>query len=61
MKDVYAVVEKRSRLLRTRILAAVEFLDQLYQYGRAGIIIFDGLGRVGYDEDVKPLDVLIDE
>ncbi|MCL2146899.1 MAG: ATP-binding protein [Synergistaceae bacterium] len=61
MKEVYAIVEKRSRLLRTRIRAAVEFLDQLFQYGRAGRIKIDDLGRAGYDEDLTPLDVLIDE
>lgn len=32
-------------LLRTKIRAAIEFLDQLYQYGRAGKTVINELGR----------------
>ena len=60
MKEVLAVIEKRSNLLRTRIRAAVEFLDQLYQYGQAGNIKIDDLGQPGYEEDLTSLDPLLD-
>jgi hypothetical protein len=38
-------------LLRTRIRAAVEMLDQLYQYGRTGEIQATELGQISFDED----------
>ena len=38
-------------LLRTRIRAAIEFLDQLYQYGSAGRTTITALGKESYDED----------
>jgi hypothetical protein len=38
-------------LLRTRIRAAVEMLDQLYQYGEVGEIQVTELGQISFDED----------
>ena len=32
-------------LLRTKIRAAIEFLDQLYQYGKAGKTVINELGK----------------
>jgi Cdc6-like AAA superfamily ATPase len=48
--------DDRSYLLRTRIRAAVEKLDQLYQYGRLGDIKIDELGKISYDEDLPELE-----
>ena len=42
--------DKRSPL-RTRIRAAVEILDQLYQYGKAGNITVNELGHMDYSEN----------
>jgi len=52
--------ESRGYLLRTRIRGAIEGLDQLYQYGKAGNIVVGDLGEVTYEEDVPSLDGLVD-
>lgn len=39
-------------LLRTKIRAAIEFLDQLYQYGKAGKTAVNALGEETFAEDV---------
>lgn len=38
-------------MLRTRIRAAIELLDQLYQYGEAGKIRITELGQESFEED----------
>lgn len=44
-------------LLRTKIRAAIEFLDQLYQYGRAGKTVINELGEESLaKEDVPSLE-----
>ncbi|MDR3364281.1 MAG: ATP-binding protein [Clostridiales Family XIII bacterium] len=43
--------EKHGYLLRTRIRAAVEILDQLYQYGEAGDIRSGALEQLTFEED----------
>lgn len=43
-------------LLRTKIRAAIEFLDQLYQYGRAGETTINELGEEVYTEDVPAIE-----
>lgn len=45
-------------LLRTKIRAAIEFLDQLYQYGKAGNTSINELGRESFEEDVPSLEEL---
>lgn len=45
-------------LLRTKIRAAIEFLDQLYQYGQAGKTSVNELGKETFDEDVPSLEDL---
>ena len=45
-------------LLRTKIRAAIEFLDQLYQYGQAGKTSVNELGKETIDEDVPSLEEL---
>jgi hypothetical protein len=52
ISELYSAAEKRGYLLRTRIRAAVEILDQLYQYGRAGDIRVNELRQASYSEDV---------
>lgn len=39
-------------LLRTKIRSAIEFLDQLYQYGKAGKTTINELGEETFAEDV---------
>lgn len=48
-------------LLRTKIRAAIEFLDQLYQYGRAGNTRIDELGKETFEEEVPSLEGLTEE
>lgn len=43
-------------LLRTKIRAAIEFLDQLYQYGKAGHTTVNELGLETFTEDVPSLE-----
>ncbi len=43
-------------LLRTKIRAALEFLDQLYQYGKAGKTVINELGEETFTEDVPLLE-----
>ena len=45
-------------LLRTKIRAAIEFLDQLYQYGEAGSTKITELGKERYDEETPELEDL---
>ena len=42
-------------LLRIRIRAAIELLDQLYQYGKVGKISVTELGKEQFEEDDTPL------
>ena len=42
-------------LLRTQIRAAIEFFDQLYQYGEAGATKITELGKETFEEDVPEL------
>lgn len=43
-------------LLRTKIRAAIEFLDQLYQYEKAGKTTINELGKETFAEDVPSLE-----
>lgn len=51
---LYAVTESGGYLLRTRIRAAIEYLDQLYQYGAASESVTAPLQQERYDEDETP-------
>ena len=51
---IYQVTESGGYLLRTRIRSAIEFFDQLYQYGEAGKTKVTKLGKETYDEDDTP-------
>ena len=57
---LFSATEKRGYLLRTRIRAAVEILDQLYQYGKAGNITINELGQADYSENLTSLESIID-
>lgn len=46
-------------LLRTKIRSAIEFLDQLYQYGKAGTTSVNELGKEVFDEDTPSLEELL--
>jgi len=62
VREVLKASENRGYLLRTRIRAAVELLDQLYQYRQAGEIRINELGEPQYQEDELPsLDECINE
>lgn len=45
-------------LLRTKIRAAIEFLDQLYQYGKAGHTTVNELGQETFTEEIPSLEEL---
>lgn len=48
---LYAATEAGGYLLRTRIRAAIELLDQLYQYGNASDVRVSALTGERYDEE----------
>lgn len=50
------VTQSGGYLLRTKIRAAIEFLDQLYQYGKAGKTVINELGEETFTEDVPLLE-----
>lgn len=51
-----AATQSGGYLLRTKIRAAIEFLDQLYQYGKAGKTVINELGEETFTEDVPLLE-----
>lgn len=59
IEDIFYITEKKGYLLRTRIRAAVELLDQLYQYGNAGNIKLKELESGKFDEDTPSLEELL--
>ncbi|ATW24513.1 BREX system ATP-binding domain-containing protein [Candidatus Formimonas warabiya] len=59
-RQILKASENRGYLLRTRIRAAVEVLDQCYQYGQAGDIRINDLGEPQYaDEELPSLEEYI--
>ena len=53
-ETIYAATESGGYLLRTKIRAAIEFFDQLYQYGEAGKTKITELGKETFEEDDTP-------
>ena len=53
-ETLYSATEAGGYLLRTKIRAAIELFDQLYQYGEAGKIKVTELGRESFEEDDTP-------
>ena len=53
--SLVASTEAGGYLLRTKIRAAIEFLDQLYQYGKAGNTTINELGEETFEEDVPTI------
>lgn len=51
---IYAATESGGYLLRTKIRAAIEFFDQLFQYGEAGKTKITELGKETFEEDDIP-------
>ncbi|MDR1604746.1 MAG: ATP-binding protein [Gracilibacteraceae bacterium] len=49
-EELLAAGEKRGYLLRTKIRAAIELMDQFYQYGKAGSIRVNELGQATFEE-----------
>ena len=53
-ETIFASTEAAGFLLRTKIRAAIELLDQLYQYGEAGSIRITELGKETFEEEEVP-------
>jgi hypothetical protein len=56
MAEIIKRTATRGVLLRTRIRAAIEFLDQLYLRNEVGDIRIDDVGSVSYEEDIPELE-----
>ena len=53
-ETLYKATEASGYLLRTKLRAAIEFFDQLYQYGEAGETRITELGKECFDEEEIP-------
>ena len=53
-ETIFAGTEAGGYLLRTKIRAAIEYFDQLYQYGQVGKTRITELGRESYEEEEVP-------
>lgn len=53
-ETIYSETEAGGYLLRTKIRAAIEYFDQLYQYGEAGKTRITELGKESFEEDDTP-------
>ena len=51
---LYKATESGGYLLRTKIRAAIEFFDQMYQYGEAGSVKITELGKESFEEEDVP-------
>ncbi len=58
--QLMAATRSGGYLLRTQIRAAIELLDQLYQYGETGNAKIDALGKESFEEDVPSLEGVFD-
>jgi len=56
INEILAHSDSHGYLLRTRIRAAVECLDQLYQYNKVGPIIINTLGKIEYGDEAVLLE-----
>ena len=56
MGTILAATQSGGYLLRTKLRAAIELLDQLYQYGDAGNTRINELGQETFEEDVPSLE-----
>ena len=54
-ETLYRATESGGYLLRTKIRAAIEFFDQLYQYGEAGETKVTELGKESFEEEAPEL------
>ena len=55
-ESVISATRAGGYLLRTQIRAAIEFFDQLYQYGKVGNTTINELGKEVFEEDVVSLE-----
>lgn len=55
---IAGVTESGGYLLRTKIRAAIEFLDQLYQYGTVGDTRIEDLEKESFEEETPSLEEL---
>lgn len=58
-EQLFSATNKKGHLLRTRIRAAVEFLDQLYQYGECAEVYVQELNKESYEENLPSLEELM--
>lgn len=56
MGTILAATQSGGYLLRTKLRAAIELLDQLYHYGEAGNTRINELGQETFEEDVPSLE-----
>lgn len=56
IRSLMKATETGGYLLRTKIRAAIEFLDQLYQYGEIGTTRINDLGKETFEEDTPSLE-----
>lgn len=55
VEEIARAIQSGGYLLRTKIRAAIEYLDQLYQYGQTQEMAIGELGRESFEEEVPSL------
>lgn len=58
LAELEKITQSGGYLLRTRIRAAIEYLDQIYQYGEFGGTTVTDLAAESYGEEIPSLEVL---
>jgi hypothetical protein len=61
IEDIQKAVEGSGYLLRTKIRAAIEYLDQIYQYGEVGTSSAKQLSLESFEEELPGFEAMLDQ
>ena len=61
VEEIIKSIDNGGHLLRTKIRSAIEYLDQLYQYGTVGESTTRSLSLESFEEEMPMLDKILDE
>ena len=61
IRDMQKTTEAGGYLLRTKIRSAIEYLDQLYQYGEVGRSTINTLQKESFEEEMPSLEGMLED
>jgi len=61
VKTIQKTTDSGGYLLRTKIRSAIEYLDQLYQYGQVGKNIINPLQQESFEEEMPSLEGVLED